>query len=266
MAADKVQALIQLRKGEKARVGPDRIALLERIDATGSISGAAKAVGLSYKGAWDAVQALNGLFRRPLVEAHPGGAAGGAARLTAIGQAVVLAYRKVETDLAAAIGELEEHLAEELSPVERVIRSFSVKTSARNALRGVVSEVTEGAVNAEVVLKVSDAVQIVAVITNRSVKDLGLEPGREATAIIKSTFVILAKGEAPLAVSARNRLVGTVQRHETGAVSDEVVLDLGDGKTITATITRESGETLSFQPGDRAQALIKASHVILAVD
>jgi molybdate transport system regulatory protein len=44
------------------------------------------------------------------------------------------------------------------------------------------------------------------------------------------------------------------------------VLDLGEGKTITATITSESGESLTFAPGERAQAIVKASHVILAVD
>ena len=100
----------------------------------------------------------------------------------------------------------------------------------------------------------------------RASKDLGLAPGREAIAIIKSSFVILAKGDEPLRISARNRLVGTVLRHDVGAVNDEVVLDLGDGKTITATITRESGKDLVFAAGERAQALVKASHVILAVD
>jgi molybdate transport system regulatory protein len=141
-----------------------------------------------------------------------------------------------------------------------------MKISARNVLRGVVEKVSDGAVNAEVVLTVSSGVQIVAIVTRESVRDLGLAPGREAMAIIKSSFVILAEGATPLAVSARNRIAGTVLRHETGAVNDEVVLDIGEGKTITATITRESGETLAFEPGEPAQALIKASHVILAVD
>ena len=141
-----------------------------------------------------------------------------------------------------------------------------MKTSARNALRGVVSAVTPGQVSSEVTLKISNTLDIVAIITKESVEDLGLAPGREAMAIIKSSFVILAKGDEPLRVSARNRLAGTVVRHDVGAVNDEVVLDLGDGKTITATITRESGKELTFAPGERAQALIKASHVILAVD
>ncbi|HEY1425730.1 MAG TPA: TOBE domain-containing protein [Caulobacteraceae bacterium] len=261
-----IRAFIQLRKGEQSRVGPDRIQLLELIAANGSISGAAKVAGLSYKGAWDAVRAMNNLFEQPLVAAHPGGRAGGAARLTPTGQAVVLAYRKVETDLGEVIAQLEHHLVDNLGPVDRIIRSLSMKTSARNALRGVVERVVDGVVNAEVVLRVSPGVEIVSVITRESVRELGLAAGGEAIAIIKSSFVILAKNQGPLAISARNRLVGTVLRHEVGAVNDEVVVDLGDGKTITATITRESGQDLVFAPGERVQALVKASHVILAVD
>ena len=89
-----------------------------------------------------------------------------------------------------------------------------MKTSARNALRGVVGGVTIGQVNAEVTLKVADGVEIVAIITKESVEELGLTIGREALALIKSSFVILAPGDAPLRTSARNRLTGTVVRHE----------------------------------------------------
>ncbi len=55
-------------------------------------------------------------------------------------------------------------------------------------------------------------------------------------------------------------------RHDQGAVNDEVVLDVGEGKSITATITRGSAEELGIAVGEPAWALIKASHVILAVD
>src|SRR5579863_7426847 len=120
-----ITALIQLRKDGQSRVGPDRIRLLEVIGERGSISAAARTVGLSYKGAWDAVQAMNSLFERPLVAAHPGGKAGGVAQVTPVGQAVILAYRRVEADLLAAIGELEQHVSDGTSPLEKVIRSLS---------------------------------------------------------------------------------------------------------------------------------------------
>jgi molybdate transport system regulatory protein len=262
-----IQAVLQLRKGPASRVGPDRIRLLTSIQAHGSITAAAKAVGLSYKGAWDAVQALNNLFERPLVAAQTGGRQGGAAQVTPAGEAVLAAYATVEDRLVQVIGQLEAALGgADLVDLKSLIWSFGMKTSARNALRGVVETVTPGTVNAEVTLRVSPGVAIVAIVTRESVADLDLIPGREALALIKSSFVILAAGDDGLRTSARNCLAGTVIRHDEGAVNDEVVLEMEPGKTLTATITRGSGEALGFKVGDRVQALIKASHVILAVD
>jgi molybdate transport system regulatory protein len=264
---DPLHALIQMRRGSASRVGPDRIRLLRAIDELGSISAGGRAVGLNYRAAWDAVQALNNLFDHPLVESQAGGAKGGGAFVTSLGRAVVTGFEKLDRELNALMADLNEGLFAHtgLTP-SQMIWSLGMKTSARNALRGVVETVTDGAVNSEVILRVSPAVAIVAVVTRVSVADLELAPGREAVALIKSSFVILAPGDKPLRTSARNQLQGVVIRHESGAVNDEVVLELDVGKTLTATITRESGETLGCAVGDRMQALVKASHVILAVD
>src|SRR4051812_41346780 len=196
-----VQAFLQLRKGSASRVGPDRIRLLTAIQAHGSIAAAAKAAGLSYKGAWDAVQALNNLFERPLVTAQTGGRQGGAAQVTRAGQAVLVAYAKVEDGLSQLVGQLEDALGDADVDLTSLIWSFGMKTSARNALRGVVETVTQGAVNAEVTLRISPSVAIVAIVTRESVEDLGLARGREAIALIKSSFVILAQGDEGLKTS-----------------------------------------------------------------
>ena len=76
---------------------------------------------------------------------------------------------------------------------------------------------------------------------------------------------MLAKGEG-LVTSARNQLRGVVVQREDGAVSSEITLSLADGKTLTATITHESAQTLKLAVGDVVNALIKAPHVILAVE
>lgn len=141
-----------------------------------------------------------------------------------------------------------------------------MKTSARNMLRCTVAEVKPGAVNSEVILSVTDSIRLAAIITNESVVNLGLQPGKEAFALIKSSFVLLApEGEAGR-TSARNVIPGTVVRHEDGAVNSEIVLDIGGDKTIAAIITKESAQALGLKVGDRASALIKASHIILAVE
>ena len=88
--APPLRAVLQIARGDAARVGEARVRLLEAIAARGSISAAAKDVGLSYKGAWDAVQALNNLADRPLIVAHPGGAA----KVTPAGEMLIAAFRK----------------------------------------------------------------------------------------------------------------------------------------------------------------------------
>lgn len=257
-------AALLLTRGA-GNVGAERIALLEAVGAKGSIAAAAKARGLSYKGAWDAVQALNNLFDRPLVETKTGGASGGLAALTPRGRAVVAAFRAVEVELARVAETLQRRL-DQPEALGAMLWGLGMRTSARNALSGVVAAVKDGAVNAEVALKVSEAVTITAIITRESAAALGLAPGQAAIALIKSSFVILARGEGAFRTSARNQIAGRVARREDGAVSSEISLAIDEGKTLTATITRESAAALDLKVGDPALALIKASHVIIAVE
>ena len=252
----------------RGRVGGDRVALLAAIGDTGSISAAARVVGLSYKAAWDAVQAMNNLFERPLIEAAPGGRDGGGARVTAAGRLVIDTFEAARTEWSALAARLAVGISH--ANPHSVLWSITMKTSARNALRGTVTRVVQGAVDAEVVLEIAPGVEVVATITRGSVDALGIAAGTAAIALIKSSFVILARragdGEAALRTSARNCLPGIVASREDGPVSSEITLDLTAGKTLTATLTRESAEVLELVVGAPAFALIKASHVILAVE
>ena len=267
MTADlPLHALLQFRKGATGGVGAERVRLLEAIGRHGSITAAAKEAGLSYKGAWDAVQAMNNLFAHPLVAARPGGRSGGVASVTPAGLAVIEAFGMMQARLAAVADQLDQALRLDEGALAPLLGSFGMRTSARNALRGVVQAITDGAVNAQVVLRIAPDLALTATITRDSVAALGLAPGVAAVALIKASWVILAAGHAPLRTSARNVLKGVVSHIETGAVNDEITLDLTHGKTLTATITRDSAEALGLQVGDPAQALVKASHIILAVE
>lgn len=254
-----LSATVTLERPGLPRVALARMALVEAIGELGSISAAARKVGLSYKAAWDAVQALNNLFDGPLVEAAPGGARGGAAALTPRGRTALTAFRRVQAEMDSALAKLDVGLGAD------VFWSLGMRTSARNALRGVVARVTPGTVSTEVVLRVAEGLEITAVVTAHSVEELGLEPGAPAIALIKSSFIVLAKGEG-LRTSARNQIAGMVTRREDGAVSSEIRLDIGGGKSLAATITAESAELLDLKVGDQVTALIKAPHVILAVE
>ena len=141
-----------------------------------------------------------------------------------------------------------------------------MKTSARNAFWGTVTSVRRGAVNGEVQLEVSPRVRIVSIVTLESIDELGLEPGRRALALVNSSFVVLAAAEPALRTSARNQIPGRVIRHRTGAVNDEVVLQIDEAHTLTATVAREGADALGIGPDTPLQALVEASHVILAVE
>ncbi|WP_240791190.1 winged helix-turn-helix domain-containing protein [Roseomonas sp. AR75] len=86
------------------RIGPGKIRLLEAIDREGSISAAGRALGMSYKRAWDLVDALNKLVGTPVVDASPGGYRGGGAMLTDAGRDLVADYRAIERAAQRAAG------------------------------------------------------------------------------------------------------------------------------------------------------------------
>jgi len=77
-------------------VGPGKIELLERIDSLGSIAAAGRAMGMSYRRAWELIDSINQCFREPVVDKQLGGPSGGGANLTPFGRQVVKHYRAIE--------------------------------------------------------------------------------------------------------------------------------------------------------------------------
>lgn len=84
---------VQLMLGADIAMGPGKAMLLEAIETSGSIAAAGRALGISYRRTRDMVDTMNRCWGEPLVAAARGGAAGGGARLTARGRAVLEAYR-----------------------------------------------------------------------------------------------------------------------------------------------------------------------------
>lgn len=139
-----------------------------------------------------------------------------------------------------------------------------MKTSARNQFFGTVKSIQIGAVNAEVILDIGGGSSLAAIITNKSVEHLGLAVGTEAYALIKAPWVIVTTSD-DFKTSARNELRGTVVQCTEGAINSEVIIELPGGKTVAAIVTNDSIKSLGLKEGVKACALIKASHIILAV-
>ncbi|MFT3904891.1 MAG: TOBE domain-containing protein [Steroidobacteraceae bacterium] len=259
-----LQGNLSLGRDGQGFLGAPRIRLLEAIAEHGSITRAAKAVKLSYKGAWDSVEAMNNLAEQPLVKRSTGGAQGGGTQLTDYGRQVVQLYRELERGHRRVLDRLHAEL-DEPQRLAQQLQALSLRTSARNQWRGTVSAVRRGSVNADVVLDLGQGLSLCANITLESVRELGLKRGRAALALIKANFVTLAALPMPR-VSARNRLTGTVLAIKPGAVNSEVKLELAGGRILVAIVDQEQLQQLGLHSGAQCAALINAAHVLVAVN
>ena len=260
----KIMGSLWLGRDEQNLLSDKRIALLEKIGECGSITRAAEVAGLSYKGAWDAVDAMNGMFGEPLVTKVTGGKGGGGTQLTGAGIRIVDVYRALRREqkrfLEAASAGIED-----FDNIYQQLRRLSVKTSARNQFFGKVSGIKQGPVNVEIELTLAGGAKVYSVITHGGLDNLNLQLGDEAWALVKASWIILALPEAAGMIGARNKLTGTISRIVPGNVNSEVILHLAGGNVVSAVITNESVVGLGLAEGKEVCAVFKASSVILGI-
>jgi len=249
-----------------AFLGDTRIRLLEAIERYGSISQAAKAVPLSYKAAWDAVDAMNNVADEPLVQRSTGGRHGGGTVLTDYGRRLVAMYRAVEEEYQAALDRLAERLGEsgsgDVRQFRNMLRRMALRTSARNQFTGPICAMHEGPAGFEVRLRLDDSNELAATITQESAENLGLKIGMEVHALVKATAVALSNNPAA-PTTALNRLCGSVDRIHRGSMNAEVSVLLPSGRSVTAVVSKEALNQMKLEIGKPCCALIEASGVTL---
>lgn len=107
---------LRIEFGDRGMMGPGKAELLRRIRDTGSIAAAGREMGMSYKRAWTLVETMNAMFSSPVVARARGGARGGGATLTEMGERVLAVYatlaERAERAAAAEVSALEALLAE----------------------------------------------------------------------------------------------------------------------------------------------------------
>ncbi len=256
-----LQGEIWLADESSNRLMLDQISLLQSIAETGSITAAAKAVGISYKTAWDRLERLNNLSREAVVVGAAGGAKGGGSQLTDYGRKMLSGFKQLHEQHKLFLEGLSQHLSS-LDDVSNFMKSSLLQSSARNQFLGTVVKLDIGAVNCEVAIEVTGGQQIIAMVTERSRREMALELGSPVIALIKASSVTLAVG-GDLTVSARNKLSGIISGLERGAVNTDISIELGDAKTLGALITNKSAELLELEESKPVQAFFKASSVIL---
>jgi molybdate transport system regulatory protein len=257
-----LKGMLSLHAGDRMLCGHDRVELLAKIGETGSITAAARAVGMSYKSAWDAVDAMNNLAEEPLVVRATGGKHGGGTHLTVHGEQLVQAFKALEAE--------QQRFVEQYSALDEaslrnltLVRRLMIKTSARNQFSGKVVTVHKGVVNDVVELEIAGGQHLVATITSESTQHLGLVPGRAAMALIKASSVLIGLPSDSMRLSARNQLAGRVIEVTRGAVNAEVKIQLQGGSVMASIVTNESIEALNLEEGATVVAIVKASSIIL---
>lgn len=238
-------------------------ALLQAIEATGSINKAARTAGYSYKGAWMLLETAANLAQEPLTERAIGGKGGGGSRLTPAAHALIQAWQQLQAAHRAFLQEQDTWLLRQPA-LAGTLRRIAMKTTARNQFAGTVSRLEAGPVTTEVSIALRGGVEITAAMTTRAAERLKLKEGSDAIALIKASAIVLVTDFAGHALSARNQLAGSISRLERGAVSSLVGVTLPGGSVITASVTNDAVEALGLKVGQDATAVFKAYSVLVA--
>ena len=238
-----------------------RIDLLIAVKRTGSISKAAIEVPMSYKAAWEAIEAMNNLSTTPIVQRETGGVGGGGTKLTPYGENLINTYEILRSEQKKFLENLSQRTDINTGTLKD-IRRLSMQISARNQISGIVELITNGTVNAEVYIKLKSGYTIVSVITNTAVSNLNLKLGDEVVAIFKSNTVLITT-DISLNISARNKLQGKVDSINKGEINSELIIDIGNGDKVASIITSNSIDRLNIKNGAQVSAIIKASDVMI---
>ncbi|WP_455277328.1 TOBE domain-containing protein [[Eubacterium] cellulosolvens] len=173
---------VWLEKESLHVLGKGGASLLKAVSELGSITKAAKKIGVSYKYAWDRLADIEKVLGEPVLQTSRGGKTGGGwAKLTDVGKEILKDYERVEKYINRV---LEDEESWEM---------IGLKISARNRLNGIVEDINKGEVTSKVKIKINVPAIVSAVITTEAVEDLNIKPGDKVDAVIKATEVMVAK-------------------------------------------------------------------------
>jgi len=254
---------LELFLGEDTQVLAKHIALLKAIKETKSITKAAEVVGISYKNAWDCLDTINNKSSKPLIIRADGNKKNSGSELSPYAKKLIKIYDAIletQKDFLQKICQKVDFEDVDIINLQRM----SMNLSARNQLSCEIVSINRGAVNSEIVAKLSNGNTLEATITVESEKNLGLKVGQKVVFIFKAPAVILAK-DLDMKISTKNQLKGEVIEAKIGAVNAEVTLKLSDEQTLTAIITKDSAMDMQIGVGDTLLAIVKSSQIIIGV-
>ncbi|WP_322997029.1 TOBE domain-containing protein [Castellaniella sp.] len=257
-------ATLSLRSGDQAWGSERRMALLAAIGTEGSISAAARKIGLSYKAAWDAVDMMNNLAGDLLVERVTGGVRGGGAQLTDRARQLVAWYQAVQAEHQRFMEVLSRFGPDSQQHLD-LLQSMALQTSARNRFEGVIGQIDSGPVNDRLSLVLDDTHSLTATLTHASTERLGLVPGRRALAFIKAQAVRIETMPTQTVIASSPEHTcweGRVRHSVTGDGLQEISLSVSPQRQVTG-ILNASSHHPALVAGASARAWFPAADVLI---
>lgn len=213
-----------------------RIEILRLIHQGGSISQAARAAGVSYKAAWQAIDTLTNLAGVDLVEREVGGAGGGGARVTEAGAQLLMVADLMDEARRKVLRRVRQGSPGAEPGLSQRAMQLTVRTSMRNQLPCRVLALEGKGQLVRVRLQLPDQSELVSRITRESAELLALQAGQPVLALCKATAArvsrLSADAAAPRLPRAVNRLPGRASRISRGENGDEVSVALDAGPQL----------------------------------
>lgn len=256
-----VNGRLWINKSEHNFLGQGRMELLMHIEQEGSITKAAKAMKMSYKAAWDAVDAMNNLSEFPLVTSAKGGKGGGGTHLSEYAKELINTYKILQEEHQHFLENLSKRVSEKNGHIH-LLNSLDIRISARNQLKTKVLAVKKGIVESSLLLELGNKDTITAIITNDSLDALEIDTGVELYALFKANALIIC--ENTLAESSEmNSFRGKILRIEHDNLSAEVIIELNGSNTVCSTLPIEILKKLDLKIGKQVSAFCEPKSIIL---
>ncbi|MGE4420459.1 MAG: TOBE domain-containing protein [Sulfurimonas sp.] len=256
-----INGRLWINKSEHNFLGQGRMELLMHIQKDGSITKAAKSMKMSYKAAWDAVDAMNNLSEFPLVTSSKGGKGGGGTHLSEYAKELINTYKILQEEHQQFLDNLSKRISEKNGHIH-LLKSMDIRISARNQLKTKVLSIQRGVVESRVFLELGNKESITAVITNDSLTTLEVDVGMELYALFKANALLLNDEFSP-DKNDMNRFIGKIIRIEQDSLNAEVIIELKGGNTVCSTLPIEMLKRLNLKSGMQVSAFCKPKSIIL---
>ncbi|WP_298067796.1 TOBE domain-containing protein [uncultured Mailhella sp.] len=140
-----------------------------------------------------------------------------------------------------------------------------MKASSRNSYSGKVTRLESGTLSTEVEIQLESGEKLYAQVTRPSSQKLGLEPGKNAVALVKAAEIMLVTEADDYILSCRNQFAGKIVKLTRGFVSSEILIQTPSGLRMNAVISLEGTDRMALEEGSPVVAMFKTSSVVLAV-